>query len=88
MSDIWEFPKSTHLPLGDYDYDDTTATPFVPYAMDDAGPDFRCERCIHHEGGCKCDLNIFIYAVGVDMSACWGFEEGVICRHCGRITQG
>jgi len=47
---------------------------------------FQCERCVHYHGNCRCNLNIFIYAAGVDMSRRWGFEEGTICRHCGRTT--
>ena len=49
-------------------------------------PDFRCERCVHYEGGCQCDLNIYIAVSGADMSACWGFKEGITCRHCGKRT--
>ncbi len=65
-------------------YTHTTYTP--PHYSEDYIPDFRCERCVHYEGGIKCTLNFFIYASGVDMSGCWGFEEGKVCRHCGRRT--
>jgi len=75
----WLFPYSTagpwlypaYLPNVDH-----TAPP----------PILRCEMCIHHEGECKCALNIFIAAEGVDMGECWGFEEGRTCRHCGKRT--
>ena len=79
---IWDSGNTTGSIPGNYLY------PWYNQHDDEvfSGPDFRCERCVHYEGSCKCDLNVFIYAVGVDMSACWGFEEGITCRHCGKRT--
>lgn len=77
MSDTWGFP---------IDMVDPNTTWVQPHYSIDYAPDFRCERCIHYEGGCKCELNIFIYAAGMDMSTCLGFEEGIVCRHCDKRT--
>lgn len=49
-------------------------------------PIVNCKMCVNYEGDCKCALNIFIAAEGVDMGKCWGFEEGRVCRHCGGRT--
>lgn len=78
-SSTWKFPETTGGLVPDYPFE------WLPHDYFDP-PDFRCERCIHYEGGCECDLNIFIYAVDIDMSQCWGFREGKVCRHCGKRT--
>ena len=80
MSDTWRFPTHTGDPS-----DLHTTWSQLHYSIDYV-PDFRCKRCIHYKGGCECDLGIYIYAEGVDMSVCLGFEEGKVCRHCGKRT--
>ena len=74
MSNTWECPPYTYVSWVPQHYSEGYA------------PDFQCERCVHYKGGTGCDLDIFIYASGIDMSTCLGFKEGVICRHCGKRT--
>ena len=96
MSGPWEIPYTAGGYAPNYSYPYPYSYPYDHYTSPSSGygyhyehnaaPDFRCGRCIHYGGGCKCNQNIFIFATGVDMSCCWGFEEGTKCRHCGGIT--
>lgn len=45
-----------------------------------------CPKCVHHQGGLSCELNIFIAFVGANLLNCWGFKEGKVCRHCSKVT--
>ena len=45
-----------------------------------------CPTCKHHGGGLKCDKHVFISVVGANMSRCKYYEDGVRCKHCGKVT--
>lgn len=47
---------------------------------------FICKKCIHYAGKLRCNKSVYIAFVGADMSDCIYYEEGKICKHCGKPT--
>lgn len=59
-------------------------TEMARQSQDMGGLNFICSDCRNYEGGCKCNLGVFIAFTGANMSTCRFYQNGSKCPHCGK----